>query len=60
MVKTRRHASRKAVRKSRKLNKKASSWNQLVMKKFREGKNKSKAYSLRDAMKAAKAERDRK
>ena len=59
MAKTRR-ASRKAARKSRKLNKKASSWNQLVMKKFREGKRKDKDYSLRDAMKAAKQERDRK
>ena len=55
-----RKASRKSGRKTRKMNKKASAWNQLVMKHYHAGKAKDKNFSLSDAMKKAKQERDKK
>ncbi len=63
MAKTRRatrKSSRKGAKKSRKMSRGASEWNKLVMKHFRAGKAKSKAYSLRDAMMDAKKEKNRK
>jgi hypothetical protein len=53
-----RKASRKGARKTRKLSKGASEWNKLVMKHFHAGRNKNKSYSLKDAIKAAKKEKD--
>ena len=58
--KSRANKAQKGGRKTRKMNKKASPWNQLVMKHFRAGKAKSKAYSLRDAMMDAKKEKNSK
>ena len=58
MVRKSRKASRKGSRKTRKLSKGASEWNKLVMKHFHAGRNKNKSYSLKDAIKAAKRERD--
>jgi hypothetical protein len=53
-----RKASRKASRKgTRKLGRKASAWNELVMKKYREMKKRDPNTRLGDAMKAAKKER---
>jgi hypothetical protein len=66
MAKTRRvtrkasKKTRKGAKKSRKMSRGASEWNKLVMKHFRAGKAKSKAYSLRDAMMDAKKEKNRK
>jgi hypothetical protein len=62
MVKTRRasRVSRKARKGAKKTRKGPSEWNKLVMKHFRAGKAKSKAYSLRDAMMDAKKEKNRK
>jgi hypothetical protein len=65
MAKTRRASrvsrkSRKARKSAKKTRKGPSEWNKLVMKHFRAGKAKSKAYSLRDAMVDAKKEKDRK
>jgi hypothetical protein len=57
-LKSTRKASRKSGRKTRKLSKGASEWNKLVMKHFHAGRNKSKKYSLKDAIKAAKKEKD--
>jgi hypothetical protein len=48
--------TRKAGRKgkgTRKLNKKASAWNQLVMKVYKEMKAKDKSVKFGDALKAA-------
>jgi translation elongation factor P/translation initiation factor 5A len=56
--KSTRKASRKTARKTRKLSKGASEWNKLVMKHFHDGRKKSKTYSLKDAIKAAKREKD--
>jgi hypothetical protein len=53
-----RKASRKSNRKTRKLSRGASEWNKLVMKHFHAGRNKNKSYSLKDAIKAAKKEKD--
>jgi hypothetical protein len=64
MVRKSRHMVRKSsrktrkIRKTRKLSRGASEWNKLVMKHFHAGRNKNKSYSLKEAIKAAKKEKD--